>query len=154
MSTPVWFDGICDVLLAKVKQWHDNYERGEIRGTRKFLDVDGIKDVPVKYLHEIPVTQREAEYLIRIMKELRPRLPLTDMLAPLPNVLRKYRMKMQGQTPAYLVPFAYYKPEVREILRTLEEAKAAAKNTTVAQTVDGFLAERKKTGGHLFKLED
>jgi hypothetical protein len=38
----------------------------------------------------------------------------------------------------YLVPFAYYKPKVREILRAREEAQAAAK--------------QKKQGGHLWDM--
>jgi len=149
---PVWFDGICDGLLYKVNHWYERYESGKIRGTRLFLDTDGLKDVPVKYLHEIPLSQREAEALLRIMQAKRPKLPLTEQLAPITMHLRKYAMKMQGQTPVYVVPFAYYKPEVREILKALQEAQAEAKNTTVPVTVDSFVAEKRKQGGGIWNL--
>jgi hypothetical protein len=63
-------------------------------------------------------------------------------------------LRRKGGMQVYLVPFAYYKAEVKELIRALEEALAAAKNTSVPQTVDTFVAERRKTGGHLFNLED
>lgn len=157
--SPIWFDGICDTLFAKVQAWHDYYDRGKIRATRKFLDTDGLKDVPVKYAHEIPLTRAEGEALVRIMKAKRPRLPLTEMLEPIAKLLRPpapgqkgYPMKMQGTTPAWVVPFGFYKPEVREILKALEEAKAEAKNTTIAPTLDQFVAEKKKQGGRLWDV--
>ena len=148
--TTVWFDGVCDSLLRKVQLWYGNYERGKVRGTRQFLDLDGVlKDVPTKYLHEIGLTQKEAEYLVRIMHATRPKLPITEMLSALPRVLRRYRMTVAKE---YLVPFAYYKPEVREILRALEEAQAAAKGTKTPQRVDTFIEQKKKQGGHLWDM--
>lgn len=150
---PIWFDGVCDTLLAKIKIWYERYETGQVRGTRAFLNNDGtLEDRPVKYLHEIPITQKEAEAILRIMRAKRPKLPLTEMLAPLINTLRRYPMRMQGTVPAWMIPFAYYKPEVREILKAIEEARADAKNTTVGPTLDQFVEDKKKQGGHLWKV--
>jgi hypothetical protein len=150
---PIWFDGVCDTLLAKVRIWYERYEKGQVRGTRPFLNTDGkLEDRPVKFLHEIPITQKEAEALLRIMTAKRPKLPLTEMLAPLVRTLRRYPMRMHGTVASWVIPFAYYKPEVREILKTIEEAQAEAKNTTVGPTVDQFVAEKKKQGGHLWNI--
>jgi hypothetical protein len=148
---PIWFDGICDSLLFKMKRWYDCYERGKVRGTRQFLDTTGLKDVATKYLHEVPLSLKEAEALVRIMRAKRPKLPLTDMVAPIVSALRKYPMRMQGTTPVWVLPFAYYKPEVREIVKALEEAQADAKNKTLAPSVDVFVAEKKMQGGHLWE---
>jgi len=146
----LWFDGICDLLYAKIKRWHDHYETGEVRATRKFLDMDGnLKDQPTRFLHTIPLSQKEAEYLVTIMQELRPKLPLTEQLAPLPRVLRSYPMNLRRE---YAVPFAYYKPDVREILKALDEARAAAKNITAPTAVEDFIAQQRKKGGHLLDL--
>lgn len=150
---PIWFDGVCDTLLAKIKIWHDRYESGQVRGTRQFLNTDGkLEDKPVKWLHQIPLTQKEAESLIRIMAAKRPKSPLTEMLAPLAQNLRRYPMRMQGITPTWTVPFAYYKPEVRDILKALEEARADAKNITIGPTLDQFVDDKKKRGGHLWNV--
>lgn len=150
---PIWFDGVCDTLFTKINTWYARYENGQVRGTRPFLNTDGkLEDRPVKFLHEIPLTQKEAESLLRIMEAKRPKLPLTEMLSPLVKTLRRYPMRMHAGMAAWVVPFAYYKPEVREILKALEEARADAKNTTIGPTIDQFVADKKKQGGHLWKV--
>ena len=116
--------------------------------------MDGLKDVPTGFVHEISLSQKEAIYVVNILHEFHSKAavyPHADALAPA-------RLRLSRRSSAlckvHMLTFAYCKPEVREVAHVVEEQEVAAKNTSLPQTVDTFRCRTDENRCHLFNLED
>lgn len=161
-SSPLWFAGICDDLLAKVAIWNQAYWYGEIHSTRKWLDpkTGQVVDKPTRMAHWIPFKELELDHLIRIVGILRPGSDLVRELEDVKKVW-KYGKPVQGyrymrsywskvnlpQGLHRVIVMCFYPEHVKDILAMLVEAKTGQKSSALDTAVEAA----KQAGKDLFE---
>jgi len=117
----LWFAGVCDALLMRVKTWVAAWPQGEVYATRPFMSKGGtIIDMPTMRLVRMPFQLREFEHLVKILTALRPAWEVTkDMQGILPR-FTQCKPVVGGMR---IVPIATFEADPQEILKALLEAR-------------------------------
>jgi len=126
-SQPIWYHGVCDRLLEKVRHWLENYDAGEVYATRPFLDIDGVKDVVTIRKHILLLRPEEAYHLARIVNHFYPGLNLARDVSRIYQNLNRCKVVEYGLRA---VPVAFYREDVEKILKALEQARSGKPDVT------------------------
>jgi hypothetical protein len=148
MEEPVWFAGVCDVLLSKIATWNANYyTTGDAHSTRDFLNEE-MRIVPVitKRVHTIAFSEPETVYLRKIMKKYCSNKPLVEEVN---SFTSNWKAKPLALNKTRKFRLALYPEHVQQILDALIKAKREHLNVT---SVDKMIEESKNTGKDLFGL--
>ncbi len=137
----LWFRGVCDSLLSKVQAWHKGWNTGRVAGTRPYMDVSGMIDVPTIREHDIAFHPRELEYAIKIMKAIKPMAPMTALLERARQGLDRCQLLPGGLRR---VKLQTYFEDVDVLLKTLVEAK------TGQTSLEDQIASQPNTGSGLW----
>jgi hypothetical protein len=150
----LWFRPACDTLLAKIQVWHDKYEKGEVYSTRDWLSpIGSVEKMPTRYLHRVPFHPVEFKHLIAIMKAGEAKNKLTvdlekiwqSMQMRFSNVPFTSRPKWMA-SGEWLVPMAYYKADVKELVDALLRARDGR------ETLEDLMKSQKEQGKGLFEV--
>ena len=141
----LWFKPVCDDVLRKLLLILQNYERGAIYSTRKWLTKEGVKiDRPTRHAHKVILSQNEVDHVIRIIKHLEPENPLLANWLTLQDGLKKGRPAIGGGRE---VVIAWYRQDFIESIQLLLTAQ-----TGVIQKVESFEKTQKEQGKELFEV--
>ena len=140
---PLWFSGVCDRLLLKVRLWVQAWPRGEVYATRPWMDKAGnIVQVPTMRVVKLSFHRRELEAAVRILQALRPKDTITTDLAKVLQGLGTCKPSQGGER---IVEIATYEKDPSEVLKALFEARDGkqgfAPNVDAAVKIGGKLWE-------------
>jgi hypothetical protein len=145
MSDALWFNPVCDQVLAKLVKLYLSYESGAIYSTRAFVTKDGRTVAkPTRFANQVALKANEVGHVVRILQTIAPDNPLVAEWQKVQAGLKNGRTIPGGD---YVVTLAWYQQDVIETIQLLLKAK-----TGQAQTVDDFVVGQKQEGRELFEV--
>ena len=152
MAETVWFQGVCDSLLARIETWEANYQKGEIYSTRHYLtERFEHEDTPVQYVHKVPFALNELSNLVRILTAEKPKWSTTNTFVKLYEIAknplaRKKHEKMITTMPNGMFMMSLLLEwseliELRDLLRKVKTGKVQE-----PAGIEGMLAAKKAEG--------
>lgn len=142
-TSPLWYRGASDVLLAKIQVWLKNYEKGVVSRTRPWLKPDGNTiNLPMQYANKMIWKERELDYLIQVLTETGADAGLvSDIVRVRKNLVARSGM-VAGN--GYVVMMDFPKSDVQTMVDSLLKVKNMNSVTkSTEESLTEFVESRK-----------
>jgi hypothetical protein len=143
---PIWFAGVCDSLLRKLKAWHEGYDFGKPGATCPFMEMTGrIVAKVVKRAHTICFSQAEMDNLYKFVNYYSTNPALTAEVKAIAESWRNGLLMPGGMRKVTLL---FFPEHVKEIYDMVSRAKREA---ILGASVEDLIRQSKDSGKDLFE---
>lgn len=138
MKDILWVDGLCDKILEKVVYWIQNYNKGTVCATKKFMNppsASGVQivDKPTATAVDVPWTQNELAYLVQVLEAKKADWPITKGLRKDLPKWKNGKLKVGGER---VLTMAMFPESLLTIYELLMEMKGAQNQKGIPQDFD------------------
>lgn len=138
MAKTLWYRGVCDSMLEKVKYWARAWPGGEVYAVDQCWSIEqGSYEKVSMRVVRVPWTAAEVEHLLRILEAVRPEWAMTASLKKAFQHFERCRLLPGGLR---LVAHASYGDDPRELYRVLVEARDGVPD--LAREMEEVLAQK------------